>query len=95
VIWGDDVGLANVSAYSFGLMGYKTPNIDRIAKLHGGPRVVHYRPVGVTHGHDQGRPVSGTMAAAGDDLRRPGQDQSHHPQDLLRLIAILNYIVPL
>src|SRR3954463_8186157 len=32
VIWGDDVGLANVSAYSFGLMGYKTPNIDRIAR---------------------------------------------------------------
>src|SRR5262249_49799522 len=32
VIWGDDVGLANVSAYSFGLMGYRTPNIDRIAR---------------------------------------------------------------
>jgi len=32
VIWGDDVGIANVSAYSFGLMGYKTPNIDRIAR---------------------------------------------------------------
>src|SRR3954453_22484353 len=32
VIWGDDVGLANVSAYSFGLMGYKTPNIDRVAR---------------------------------------------------------------
>ena len=32
VIWGDDVGLANVSAYSFGLMGIKTPNIDRIAR---------------------------------------------------------------
>src|SRR5262249_50787436 len=32
VIWGDDVGVANVSAYSFGLMGYKTPNIDRIAR---------------------------------------------------------------
>jgi arylsulfatase A-like enzyme len=32
VIWGDDVGLANVSAYSFGIMGIKTPNIDRIAK---------------------------------------------------------------
>ncbi|MGY8668244.1 arylsulfatase [Bradyrhizobium sp. UFLA05-109] len=31
IIWGDDVGLANVSAYSFGLMGYRTPNIDRIA----------------------------------------------------------------
>ncbi len=32
VIWGDDIGLANVSAYNHGMMGYKTPNIDRIAK---------------------------------------------------------------
>jgi arylsulfatase A-like enzyme len=32
VIMGDDIGLANVSAYSMGLMGYRTPNIDRIAK---------------------------------------------------------------
>jgi len=32
VIMGDDIGITNVSAYSQGLMGYKTPNIDRIAK---------------------------------------------------------------
>jgi len=32
VIWGDDIGQTNISAYSFGLMGYKTPNIDRLAK---------------------------------------------------------------
>jgi hypothetical protein len=32
VIFGDDIGQTNLSAYSFGLMGYKTPNIDRIAK---------------------------------------------------------------
>jgi arylsulfatase len=32
VIFGDDVGLTNVSAYSLGLMGYRTPNIDRIAR---------------------------------------------------------------
>jgi arylsulfatase A-like enzyme len=31
VIFGDDIGQTNVSAYSFGLMGYRTPNIDRIA----------------------------------------------------------------
>src|SRR5215468_8413854 len=31
VIWGDDIGQSNISAYSDGLMGYKTPNIDRIA----------------------------------------------------------------
>ena len=28
VIWGDDVGITNISAYSHGLMGYQTPNID-------------------------------------------------------------------
>jgi arylsulfatase len=32
IIWGDDIGITNVSAYSDGLMGYETPNIDRIAK---------------------------------------------------------------
>jgi arylsulfatase len=31
VIWGDDVGFWNVGAYSRGMMGYQTPNIDRIA----------------------------------------------------------------
>ena len=31
IIWGDDIGQSNISAYSRGLMGYKTPNIDRIA----------------------------------------------------------------
>ncbi|HTY41129.1 MAG TPA: arylsulfatase [Thermoanaerobaculia bacterium] len=32
VIWGDDVGYYNLSAYNQGMMGYRTPNIDRIAK---------------------------------------------------------------
>jgi arylsulfatase len=32
VIWGDDVGYWNISAYNQGMMGYRTPNIDRIAK---------------------------------------------------------------
>ena len=32
VIFGDDVGQTNISAYSHGVVGYKTPNIDRIAK---------------------------------------------------------------
>ncbi len=32
IIWGDDIGQSNISAYSHGVMGYKTPNIDRIAK---------------------------------------------------------------
>ncbi len=31
VIWGDDIGQSNLSTYTDGLMGYHTPNIDRIA----------------------------------------------------------------
>ncbi len=32
IIWGDDIGQSNLSAYSLGLMGYHTPHIDRIAQ---------------------------------------------------------------
>ena len=32
IIWGDDIGWFNVSAYNHGIMGYRTPNIDRIAQ---------------------------------------------------------------
>ncbi len=32
IIWGDDIGISNLSCYSDGLMGYRTPNIDRIAE---------------------------------------------------------------
>jgi arylsulfatase len=31
VVWGDDIGQSNISAYTKGMMGYHTPNIDRIA----------------------------------------------------------------
>src|SRR5690242_1028847 len=40
VIFGDDIGIANISAYSSGLMGYETPNIDRLARE--GLRMQHY-----------------------------------------------------
>jgi arylsulfatase A-like enzyme len=32
IIWGDDIGWFNVSAYNHGIMGYRTPNIDRVVK---------------------------------------------------------------
>ncbi len=32
IIWGDDIGQSNLSAYTKGMMGYRTPNIDRVAK---------------------------------------------------------------
>ena len=40
VIWGDDIGITNLSTYSQGLMGYETPNIDRIARE--GIKFLHY-----------------------------------------------------
>ena len=56
IIWGDDIGQSNISAYSMGVMGYHTPNIDRVAKegvmfhrllcrakLHCRPCFVYYR----------------------------------------------------
>ena len=53
VIMGDDIGYWNISAYNRGMMGYRTPNIDRIANegahLHRllRPAIVHRRPGGV------------------------------------------------
>jgi len=32
IMWGDDVGQFNLSAYNMGMMGYRTPNIDSLAK---------------------------------------------------------------
>jgi hypothetical protein len=32
IIWGDDIGKSNISAYSHGVMSYRTPSIDRIAR---------------------------------------------------------------
>ena len=55
VIWGDDIGLADVSAYSDGVMGFETPNIDRIGKegirflQYYGEQVLHRWPLGVSH----------------------------------------------
>ncbi|MBX7073450.1 MAG: arylsulfatase [Pirellulales bacterium] len=40
VLFGDDIGISNISAYSDGLMGYTTPNIDRLARE--GLRFLHY-----------------------------------------------------
>ena len=79
ILWGDDIGYWNISAYNLGQMGYKTPNIDRIGKegaavhrlvrsaeLHGRPRLFHHRPIGLSHRHAEGRPArrEGRLAGA-------------------------------
>ena len=72
VIWGDDIGQSNISAYTHGLMGYQTPNIDRLAKegmmftdyyaensLHGGAGGVHHRTECFSYGQQQGWSAGG------------------------------------
>ena len=67
VIWGDDIGMWNVGAYSHGMMG-KTPSIDRIGKegmlftdhygqpsCTAGPRRVHHGAAAHPHRHDDHR----------------------------------------
>ena len=81
-IWGDDIGTWNISHNNRGMMGYKTPNIDRIAKegvaftdllraaeLPGGSRGVHQRLAAGALRHDQGRHArrSGRLAEVGRD----------------------------
>ena len=88
VIWGDDIGWYNISAYNLGVMGYRTPNIDRIARggcavhrlvraaeLHRRARRLPHRPVADPHRADQGRPARGARGPeqVGPDHRRAAQ----------------------
>ena len=83
VIWGDDIGITNLSCYSDGLMGYRTPNIDRIAdegmrftdclrraELHRRTLVVHHRAERLPHRAQQGRAARRGGRAAGRGSRR-------------------------
>ena len=49
VIMGDDIGIFNISAYHQGMMGYNTPNIDRLAK-EGGQFMTYYAQQSCTAG---------------------------------------------
>ena len=88
VIWGDDIGISNLSCYSDGLMGYRTPNIDRIADegmrftdSYGEQSCTAGRASFITgqsvlpHGSEQGRDAGRRRRAAGrgPDDRRAAQ----------------------
>ncbi len=88
ILWGDDIGIWNISHFSRGMMGYRTPNIDRIAEegvdlhrlllpaeLHGRPRLLHHRPEPDPHRPHQGRHARrhGRPAEGRSDHRRTAQ----------------------
>ena len=63
VIWGDDIGIFNISAYSHGMMGYQTPNIDRIAR-EGAIFTDFYAEQSCTAGAPRSSPVRSPSAPA-------------------------------
>ena len=86
VIFGDDIGQTNVSAYSMGVMGYRTPNIDRIAK-EGMIFTDYYAEQSCTAGrssfitgqsHAADRPVEGRRS--GRDRRSAGARHRRSPR---------------
>ena len=70
VIFGDDVGVANISAYSNGLMGYETPNIDRIGRE--GIKFLHY------YG-EQSAPPAARRSSPASTSSAPGSPRSASP----------------
>ena len=94
VIWGDDIGITNLSCYSDGLMGYRTPNIDRIAdegmrftdsygeqSCTAGPVVVHHRPERVPDRAEQGRDAGRRRRPAGRGRDDRGAAQAARLRD--------------
>src|SRR5262245_54022682 len=88
VIWGDDIGISNLSCYSHGVMGYQTPNIDRLAKegmmftdsygeqsCTAGPLVVHHRPERLPHRSFESRNSRGADRHVGEDRHDRGVAQ--------------------
>ncbi|MEY9684418.1 hypothetical protein ABIF13_005192 [Bradyrhizobium elkanii] len=83
VIFGDDIGQSNISAYTRGVVGYKTPNIDRIANE--GMMFTDYyaensctgRPIHLHHraGLPAHRPLQGRHSRRD---RRPAGSRRHH-----------------
>jgi arylsulfatase A-like enzyme len=62
VVWGDDIGWQNVSAYDLGTMGYTTPNIDRFGM--GGIRFTdHYAQPSCTRPAISARAISAWRAS--------------------------------
>ncbi len=92
VIWGDDIGIWNISRYNMGTMGYQTPNIDRIARegivftdYYGEQSCTAGRSAFITGQH----PVRTGLTKVGT----PGADIGLQPEDptLAELLAPLGY----
>ena len=92
VIWGDDIGQSNISAYTFGLVGYKTPNIDRIAK-EGVMFTDYYGEQSCTAGRSSFILGQSVFRSGLSKVGLPGAELGSHPDDptIARLLQQRGY----
>ena len=92
VIFGDDIGQSNISAYTFGLMGYRTPNIDRIAR-EGMMLTDYYADQSCTAGRSSFITGQATLRTGLSKVGIPGATIGIQPRDatLAELLKPLGY----
>jgi arylsulfatase A-like enzyme len=81
VIFGDDIGQSNISAYTFGLMGYRTPNIDRLAR-EGMMFTDYYAEQSCTAGRSTFITGQATLRTGMSKVGLPGAKVGLQPQDI-------------
>jgi len=93
VVWGDDIGNTNISANTHGLMGYRTPNIDRIANE--GMRFTdYYAEQSCTAGRASFILGQSVFRTGLSKVGLPGAELGSHPDDptIARLLKELGYM---
>jgi arylsulfatase len=93
VVWGDDVGNTNISANTHGLMGYRTPNIDRIANE--GMRFTdYYAEQSCTAGRASFILGQSVFRTGLSKVGLPGAENGSHPDDptIARLLKERGYM---
>jgi len=92
VIWGDDIGITNISRYSMGMMGYQTPNIDRIAN-EGMIFTDYYGEQSCTAGRSAFITGQSPLRTGLSKVGIPGSDLGLQPEDptLAELLKPLGY----
>ena len=92
VIWGDDIGQSNISAYTMGMVGYRTPNIDRIAR-EGMIFTDYYGEQSCTAGRASFIMGQSVFRSGLSKVGLPGSDLGMHPEDptIAELLKPLGY----
>ena len=93
IIWGDDIGQSNISAYTFGLVGYQTPNIDRIAK-EGMMFTDYYSEQSCTAGRSTFILGQSVLRTGLSKVGMPGADQGINKKDptIAEMLKPLGYV---